>query len=665
MNELSLSTCAYELCKRTESIESIPGHRRKLYHDDSCRQAQHRLLEARVLFATLRQLWTDYLPATQHVLEDILRQQGEARARSVAAAIAAERKQARHPALSEDERAVLKGQWSDLQRGTQQILESLLNSGRGDPSTFFHLILLAINEERRHALCNSEQDQRVADLEIKVSAYCQIIDLDDRAKLLQQFLAIGQLLDYRAIPKFRIAAGLQAWEDYRSWTYEDTLADVIVYAREVLSEEKAARELAENRSKVRQMERALTAAQSDLQELRQRVQDHQTAPVPALLAIQAYFHMHPGASLPLQRGSHLFQLTALRTDGVAVATGEGLITLSPEEIHQLGVRTGTMILDPCQDTSGQDMEIEHKVDREHQAMQARLYATGERLHYRRLLAIPQINAGIESWQSFIASASYEQVCQAVKTAEHYYENLTYLDELEQRSRQAAQEKQQQKSRPRQVEQELVAAQAEIQKLQRELTRYLSPPRALLECTLRQWTMRTKLLFQDQELTGDLLDTFLQQSTDRKLLSYSKWGESCYFHDKYRRRRIACIQRHLATAEPYQGDPALQMKSMDDQGYVTFGDGHRSSMDTDGINRFWARIVREQGQRMVGGNANLAPIQQYLSDHPGRSIEIRRDKDTQQIVVVDDDAQAVTETTRPIRFSEDDIEQARCWIREQS
>jgi hypothetical protein len=98
--------------------------------------------------------------------------------RSVAAAIAAERDQARHYSFTDDERSALQQQWSDLQPFTKNILEGLLDGGR-DTLSLFHLILLAIGEERRHALCNSELEQHTAHLEIKLSEYRQIIDLED------------------------------------------------------------------------------------------------------------------------------------------------------------------------------------------------------------------------------------------------------------------------------------------------------------------------------------------------------------------------------------------------------------------------------------------------------------------------------------------------------
>lgn len=70
---------------------------------------------------------------------------------------------------------------------------------------------------------------------------------------------------------------------------------------------------------------------------------------------------------------------------------------------------------------------------------ARLLVVGERLQFCRLL-VPHIQPGIESWQAFIAQAPDEHLRQAVTSAEHYYENLVYLDESEQRSRAAARER---------------------------------------------------------------------------------------------------------------------------------------------------------------------------------------------------------------------------------
>ena len=97
------SRCTYELCKRSDPIEVTPGHRRRQYHDENCRQAQHRLLEARRIYETLCQVWTPFLPETQQVFQDLLGQHGEIWTRRVIAVITAERDQAGRPSLSEDE----------------------------------------------------------------------------------------------------------------------------------------------------------------------------------------------------------------------------------------------------------------------------------------------------------------------------------------------------------------------------------------------------------------------------------------------------------------------------------------------------------------------------------------------------------------------------------
>jgi hypothetical protein len=100
--------------------------------------------------------------------------------------------------------------------------------------------------------------------------------------------------------------------------------------------------------------------------------------------------------------------------------------------------------------------------------------------------------------------------------------------------------------------------------------------------------------------------------------------------------------------------------MDDQGTVIFASGDRHRMDTEDIRQLWARIVGEQGQQTVG-NTKVAKLQQYLCGHPGECIEIRRDSVTCRILLVADDAFAITETHSLIRLNKDDIEQAQHWI----
>ncbi len=179
--------CAYEHCQ--QPLEMKPGHRRKEYCDDKCRQAAHRLREAQEQAAKKANL-SYYVkkyhsPHLRTILERTLREQGDV--------------------------ALMR-------------------------------LVVAVDEERGHAQASDQMQERVAYLEIQLSEYRAIVDLDDRARIAQQFMAMGQLLDYRALDKFKIGQGLECWEDYRSWTYEATLAEVVVYGREVLSQEMAARE---------------------------------------------------------------------------------------------------------------------------------------------------------------------------------------------------------------------------------------------------------------------------------------------------------------------------------------------------------------------------------------------------------------------------------------
>jgi hypothetical protein len=200
----------------------------------------------------------------------MLAQHGEAWARRTIATITDERDQARQPSLSEDERVALRQQWIDLQPFTRRTLEGLL-TGSQDTRRMLRLIAMAIGEERTHATCNSELEQHKAYLEIKLSEYRAIIDLEDRAIIERQFMAVGQLLDYRALLKFRIGTGIEKWEDYRSWTDERTLAEVVIYSKELLSQAEAVKENAAEKSKLRQAEQRLIALENQRKEQQGRI----------------------------------------------------------------------------------------------------------------------------------------------------------------------------------------------------------------------------------------------------------------------------------------------------------------------------------------------------------------------------------------------------------
>lgn len=476
MNEEEQRSCGYEHCQRP--LETKPGHRRKEYCNDKCRQAAHRLRierEQGTKKASLDYYLTKYhSPRLRTILERTLKEQGA----------------------------------SDLLR-----------------------LVVAIDEECQYVQGSDAMQARVTYLQMQLSEYRAVVDLDDREKIGQQFMAVGQLLNYRAIDMYHIGEGIEQWKDYRSWTYETTLAEVIIAGRAMVDEEIASRERVNEKSRLRQVERELAAVQAKKDEATtthmQLIRDYQT-----YVNSSSYLH----------------------------GDWKGKQAALDMRVHEL---LSEAIMIPTQ---------EH--------------------------------------------------CRA----------------------------------------ELVAAQSQISVLQRELAKYLPPPRELVECSLRRWSTLTNLFAQGKKLIGRDLDAFIRQASDQLLVKELEIAQACYFTEKHHQRRIAIIQQQLSDVESYRGDPALSLVSMDDQGYVTFATGDRKWMDVDDIRGFWARIVGKQGQRSVG-TTNVAVIQQYLCDHPGECVEIQQGNKTVRIVMLDDDGMAVTETLQPIRLDEQDIEQARRWVQQ--
>jgi hypothetical protein len=432
--------CAYELCKRSDPIESIPGHRRKLYHDDNCRQAQHRLLAARKVREALSQLWSAFLPETQQFLSSLLEQSGEALAQRAIAAITTERNQAQAPSLTEDEQAAIRQQWGDVQPFTRNILESLLTQ-RHDTLSLFNLIMLAISEERRHAACNSELERRAAYLEVTLAEYRQIVDLEGREKIEQQFKVTGELLGYRAMPHYHLGEGVERWEDYRSWTDERTLAEVVRDGKEILAEEGAARMRAQEKSRLRQVERQLAEAQKRVKELElEREAGHGS-----LLADPQQIEVQ------LANDLNAVRINVANPELYQTLYGQALLVVKEREreVQHLKTRISKQLERRLAKQQARIEELEKSLQAQEKApreeMMARLLALGERLQFCRLM-VANIPASADAWQQWMSQVSDEQLRQALAAAAHYYENLVYLDELEQRARQDAQAKQQ-KGRP--------------------------------------------------------------------------------------------------------------------------------------------------------------------------------------------------------------------------
>ena len=430
----------------------------------------------------------------------------------------------------------------------------------------------------------TEQAQQLA---ATAAEYRKIIDLDDRTKIAQQFMAVGEILGYRRLDKFGVGSGTENWKDYQSWTHELTLAEVILHGRELIDEEAEARERVESRSKLRQAESEIQALRKQIGELSAGQAEWiawKQAEVRGegdLMAMRGYLQEHIEQSIPLKRNGVIVKIVALGDDAVAVSEDHGIIRLSDEELQQ------------------------------------------GRVWVCKKMGVPVI-------------ATWLPIGESRKEGQ----------------------------RRLQIEQELDAAQAEIQSLQRELARHLPPPRALLECSLRRWCTKVKIPYQEETLTGAVLDAFICQASELQLLKFIDIAQRCYFIGKYRRRRIQIIQQHLKESgetQLYRGDSALVITGMDDQGRVLFANGDKRWLDTDAIERFWARIVGKEGQRTVGGNADVAVLQRYLCAHPGACIPIQQGKDSYRLMIIDDDALGITDSQRLVRLFEEDIEQAHRWV----
>ena len=629
------SVCGYGPC--TQIIVQLPGHRRREYCCDAHRQAALRLRKRQGNAQEHQErsanvgyfLEKIHTPRLRSILEDILQSQGEV--------------------------ALLR-------------------------------LIVAIIEEREQAQASDEMQQRVAHLEIRLAEYRKTVDLQDRDKICQQFLAIGQLLGYRRLDAFHIGEGVERWKDYQSWTHELTLADVILYGQELADQEAAVKE----RSKLCQTERQLAAAQAEIQALREQVQtltagqaeqkdlEEEHAKYVALLA--DYMQLSKKMANLERQVRRFEQMGILRSresmfQELMILGGR----LKYAALVELGIAEGIdQWLAYIREAPDHElvMAIAHGYYQADSLAMAVIEASDAKLQLRRQDRIRELESDLARRDERIAELEQPQLLDLESMSElpallyRLQEQNVALERLQNRIAELEDEARYRTTAYHRREEShgstmyqmnilLARAQSEIQPLRRELDRYLPPPRAMLECALRRWSTRAKLPY--DELKEDKIDTFLRVASERQLLQLIEWSEACYFIGKHRRRRIRIIQEHLHQQEPYAGDPALSLVDMDDQGHAIFANGDRRWQDTDSIERFWARIVLAKGQQTVGGNASVAMLQQYLYDHPGEFILVRQGNREYQIVVIDDDSLGITNKERLVRLYEDDIEQARRWI----
>ena len=348
-NERSTDTdgqtvCGYGPCPVV--IVQLPGHRRKEYCSDAHRQAAlrqrkkqgHELEQQRKSANVGYFLEKIHTPGLRGILEQILQQQGEV--------------------------AVLR-------------------------------LIVAVTAECEQAQANDSAQQRMAYLEIQLAEYRKIIDLQDRDKICQQFMAIGQMLGYRRLDAFNINEGVEKWKDYQSWTHELTLADVILYGRSLLSEEAAVKEQKESRSKLRQAERQLSTAQAEIKELRLQVQtltagqaewvawkEAEVRGSGDLSAMRAYLQEHLEESIPIERNGVTIRVDTLGNDGLAGTRDHGMIRLNDEELQQGRVwvckKLGTPVIATRQPI-GRTPRLEEEERARYAALQSDLKQTNKKM----------------------------------------------------------------------------------------------------------------------------------------------------------------------------------------------------------------------------------------------------------------------------------------------
>jgi uncharacterized coiled-coil protein SlyX len=672
--------CAYEQCPREDLIEVQRGHRPKQFHNENCRQAQHRLLASRNVRDALRQVWLAWLPETQAFLEDTLAQYGEMWTRCAITAITAERDQAQQPSITEDERIALQQQWADMQPFTRNILDGLLTSRR-DTVSFLNLITLAIGEERRHATCNSALEQRVAYLEITLAEYRQIVDLENREKIEQQFMVMGELLGHRAIPTYGIGLGIEKWQDYRSWTDERTLAEVIRDGKEILFEEEAAKERAREKGQLRQVERQLAQERArreglerqcntgdiltDEQRTSQLSRDLNAVRI-GVASAELYQTLYGQALLVVQEREHEVEHLKTRISKQL----ERRIAKQQTRIQELEAQVKVSDPDLLQRVNALEAERTEWIAWK----EAEIVGSGALTAMRQYLQAHE-HASIPIRRNGVTMRIWTVGEDAVAFSHDHGLVRLNDDELEQGriwvckkmgtpvivTKLPIGESAVEGQRRLQVERELDTAQAENLALHRELARYLPPPRSLLECSLRLWSTRTTLFH-----AGDDVEAFIKEASDQKLLKEIDWTQDCYFIGTHLRRRRKIIAEAIGRGEKllYRGDPELVITSIDEQGYVTIASGGRTWLDSEAVEQFWALLVAEEGQRHVGSNIVVVHLQQYLHEHPGMPITIHQGKKECQLILVDDDALAVTTRHRPLRLYEDGLEQAHRWVEAQ-
>src|SRR5450755_365988 len=374
--------CAYELCKRSDPITVIAGHRPRRYHDENCRQAQHRLQKHRA------QGPTNECDQTQHLTLAELEEE-----RAKYAALLADYMQAAKK-IGKLERDVQRFQRMKVLQTRESMLQELMVLG--GRLTYASLTDLGIEEGIEHWLnyirgaCDEDLAMAIAHGYWQADHVAMAASEVSDAKMgMQMRKRINELERDVALRDARIAElaqgqGLEEAGDVlhrqqrerqaqRIAELEDQVKQEIteihklqgshsstMYQMNILlaQAQTAQREGATAGPRIAELERKVEKQQQRIG--KQQVQyasrvsdlEHRLKELEAeraewiawkeaetrghgdLTAMRQYFQEYPEAMIPVKRNGVTLRIWALGEDAVAFSEDHGIIRLSDEELQQ-------------------------------------------------------------------------------------------------------------------------------------------------------------------------------------------------------------------------------------------------------------------------------------------------------------------------------------------
>jgi hypothetical protein len=427
-------SCAYELCRRGDPILVQPGHRLRRFHDAACRQAQHRLAEARKRqeqqLAVLRERWEGYAPETQQLLAVLLSQHGEDCALQVIELLAAERERTRALApIDLSERAARERQCMAIGEllGYRRIRQYQVSEGLHSWAAFCSLV-----------------DDRMLD---EVGTYGRVL-LREREEASRFASEFNQM--YKAREQIKQLQQSEETLKRQLRQLEELLAGEI----NRLAEEKAATIREKQRKAsllVAELKKQLAATEQQLARYRTLFDlDEAICPWTSLTVVQEYLRDSPANdTVPFKRQGKTIHVLAINNQAMAVTRDQGLLRLNDVEVeqcrlyalHQLGrsVLVSVHSPDDDQDEEQDDLRraklrikmLEHELAKlQHYPPRAALRRAfmrwGEKLGYPSLLIFRgqeapfSLQQGSEDWQQFVDGLADELLWAAAEGIEAWY-----------------------------------------------------------------------------------------------------------------------------------------------------------------------------------------------------------------------------------------------------